>query len=156
MPMGNKTIYVKDEALWERAKQLVGKEGLSGLIAEALAEFVQRKEAESRGFSLQEISLKHDDGEETVKFVGKEILAQIPLPCDDHHPRSLADLFQTRAGKMLVVLKEDGSYEPFAYHTYDTPEELVTSGVLKSIPNRVEFQQAIGEALGHKWGTWID
>jgi hypothetical protein len=154
-PMANKTIYVKDDALWERAKQLAGKEGLSGVIAEALAEFVQQKEAESRGFSLHEISLsRYPDAEETIKFWGKKILTQ-PLPGDDNHPASLADLYQTRAGKFLVVLKDAGTYEPFEYHAYDTPEELSTSGALRSIPDRDEFERAFGEALAYKFATWI-
>ena len=30
--MANKTIYVKDDALWERAKAIGGKDGISGSI----------------------------------------------------------------------------------------------------------------------------
>lgn len=154
--MANKTIYVKDEALWERAKQLAGKDRLSGFIAEALAEFVQRKEAESRGFSIHEISLaRYPDTEETIKFWGKEILTH-PLPSDDNHPSALADLYQTRAGKWLVVLKDAVTYEPFEYHTYDTPEEMCTSGALRSMPDRDEFERAFGEALEYKFAKWID
>ena len=57
---------------------------------------------------------------------------------------------------MLVILKDAGTFTPFDYHTYETLDELVTSGVFKRIPNRWQLEQAIGEALVHKWATWID
>jgi hypothetical protein len=156
MGMPNKTIYVKDEALWERARQLVGKDGLSGLIAEALAEFVQRKEAESRGLAHHQICIQHDDGEESVRFVGKRIAEGVSLGRGADYLGGIADVFQTKAGKLVVVLKDAITYQAFEYRTYDTPEELVASNTFAGIPNQVEFRNAIGEALGHKWATWID
>src|SRR5437667_12348478 len=48
--MPNKTIYVKDEKMWELAKKLAGKEGLSSVISEAIADYVSRRRREEKGF----------------------------------------------------------------------------------------------------------
>ena len=49
--MGNTSIYIKDQALLERAKKLAGDEGFSAFIAKALADFVERKQDENRGLT---------------------------------------------------------------------------------------------------------
>jgi hypothetical protein len=83
-------------------------------------------------------------------------LESVPLACRENCPDSIADLYQTRAGKLVTVLKDAVSYEAFDYCSYDTPEELVASDIFKTNPYRGDLETAIGEALGHKWTTWID
>ncbi len=69
--MPNKTIYVKDGDLWERAKKIAGKDGLSSVISEALAEYVTRKERDALGIARYRLEvgyegagLEIDDGED--------------------------------------------------------------------------------------------
>lgn len=156
-PMGNRTIYMKDQVLWDRAKELAEKEGgLSGVIAEALAKFVEQKEAELRGLSLREFNLWTDDGVQVIKFYGKELFSNWALPSADDKPTSCADLFLTRADKWLVVLKDADTFKAFRYHLYERPEEMAASGVLGTIPDREEFEAAIGQAHMDVWAKWID
>jgi hypothetical protein len=58
--MPNKTIYIKDGDMWERAKTLAGKDGLSSVISEAIAEYVKRKERGEQDIKKYRIELGYE------------------------------------------------------------------------------------------------
>ncbi len=58
--MPNKTIYVKDGDLWERAKKIAGKDGLSSAISEALTEYVTRKEKDALGIKRYRLEVGYE------------------------------------------------------------------------------------------------
>ena len=157
--MANKTIYIKDEALWERAKALAGKDGLSALIGRALADFLEQKDAESHGLSPQSIDIVDSYGgeSETIRFWGKRLGDRLFGRGPDS-PNGTAEVFQTKSGKLVLVLRDAVSFEAFEYRTFETPEELARDSQFAQIPPeaRSDFEQSIAEAIGHKWATWID
>ena len=42
--MPTKTLYVKDQQLWEKASRLAGHQGLSGVVTQLIAKWVADKE----------------------------------------------------------------------------------------------------------------
>jgi hypothetical protein len=107
MNMPNKTIYVKDEGFWNRAKELAGKGGLSDLIERTLREFVER---EGHGFTLRVIRIL---GQREVRFYGR-LLFEAPLDdpmfeSDSHHSehRAFGQVFQTKSGKLVAAVRDE-------------------------------------------------
>ena len=158
--MGNKTIYVKDEALWKRARDIAGKAGLSAFIEEAVEEFVERKELENRGFSPQRIYVQGDAFPEgqLVRFNGRR-LGDTLLGGEPEQPYEIAEVFQTKGGKLVLVLRNADTNEAYEYRTYDSLEELrAEQDIFSAIPpgTREEFLESLADALGQKWSKWID
>src|ERR671912_440275 len=101
--MANKTIYVKDDELWERAKQLVGKDGLSALLSEMLQNYVKRKDVgpSEQRFNFQ---IGHwEDTDETdqpdrehIEFIGRR-LGDVEVGARGEHtpPHSVVIVYQT-------------------------------------------------------------
>ena len=58
--MPTKTLYVKDQQLWEKASRLAGPQGLSGVVTQSLAKWVadkEKQEAMKSGKEFTEIEL---------------------------------------------------------------------------------------------------
>jgi hypothetical protein len=148
--MGNKTIYVKDEALWERAKELAGKEGFSAVIAKALAEFVQRTEDENRRFTEHSLTI----GNEVVRFRGRSLASTvIGIP-----PGGAGEMevYVTKGGKLVLVARNE-SGEDVAHEVWDTlPELAKMSYYMPACPAPEEFLDELAEALAEAPIVWID
>jgi hypothetical protein len=129
--MSNRTVYVKDESLWEKAKKFAGETGISGVIAEALQKYVDRKERDTalRAGETTNVELRvggrlHDDEPaHRIGFVGR-LLYDTDVEAD---PRCM--VFETQ-GKRLVLYKtnshparDDGA----TYEVFSTYEELAKS-----------------------------
>ena len=108
MNMPNKTIYVKDEGLWNRAKELAGKGGLSDLIERTLREFVDR---EGQGLTLRVVRIL---GEREVRFYGRLLYeARLDDPMfeseSDHNTErhAFGQVFQTKSGRLVAVVRDE-------------------------------------------------
>ncbi len=73
--MPPKTLYVKDERLWEKAKRLAGHQGFSGVIMQLLAKWVADKEKQEAMKSDKEFT-------EIELWVGGNIAPSADLPDD--------------------------------------------------------------------------
>jgi hypothetical protein len=162
----NKTIYVRDEALWNKAKKIAEErgDGLSGVIASALARLVADEEAKEGG-EVHRILIVPMRGEsadpERIGFVGKR-LAESELPS---HYEGLAQLvataYQTAASKIVVTLAEQGEHHPFTYAVCHDLNAIPEHDELTPYVNamdwfewirEIEIQQADGKAKE----VWID
>lgn len=98
---------MRDDGLWERAKALAGEQGLSGLIAKLLRDWVQKEEARESGADELELwvggdmyQADHDDpGPLHIAFTGRLIadsegLARDAIPA--------IRIYQTRTGKLVA------------------------------------------------------
>lgn len=144
--MGNKTIYVKDEALWDRAKALAGKDGLSSLIAKALADYVASRE---QGFERYRFSVL---GDQRIAFDGKQVAA---YPGDRNVPAFR--VFMTRAGKLVVL--EDSGPPNGHYGVYDSVAELRDDELVYQIlesTDRAAFLDDLGKRVGQDDTRWIE
>src|SRR6266498_2355954 len=129
--MGNKTIYFRDDKLWERAKKLAGDEGISAVIQNALAEFVERKTRERDGFRRVRIESGASDPDATygkidrAAFDGRKIASQrlsfeVPPGRDLEGEQFDADfiVYETKSHKLVL------SVEPYYYNVYTSPRAL--------------------------------
>jgi hypothetical protein len=116
--MGTKTVYVKNEDLWETAKSVAGPAGLSGFVEEALELLITAKRDERAGLERFDLPVEPIDGTEespAIKF--KERLS--------FDGRLLANfmgvsIYRTKAGKFIVTDNvQDAEGSIFAYRTYD-------------------------------------
>ena len=179
--MGNKTIYFKDDSLWERAKQLAGKEGMSAVIQEALSDFVKRKQDEAAGFRTYRLLtgyrwiLDQNRGgpSEAIKFKGRELVRRelsCPAPDDlEYSPEWKYEtefiVYRTKAGKLVLVsdfslpTADDDDMRGFShYGVYNSLRELAEDQRLKQADrsDRVAFLDAVGKQLGDDWAVLID
>jgi len=121
--MPNKTIYVKDEHLWDHARKLAGKDGLSGVIQEALAKFVENKRRQDEGFHRYrfDTTYKHYELEsgpsEAIAFEGREVASKI-LPVtvqqgeytSEKFDRSLR-VYYTPVGTLIVTVNPGETFD---------------------------------------------
>lgn len=167
--MGNKTIYVKDEALWDRAKKLAGKDGLSSLIAEALEAYVNRKEAEQSGFKLfkfnvQELREMTDSGptfwlKEQVAFQGRQLgTAHLLNPTDPNYPYAQIDVYLTKGHKLVAVVTDEMLGVPTGYRVFNSPAELRSDELFADVEaeSKAALFDKIAAELGERWSRWID
>ena len=172
--MGNKTIYVKDDKLWERARRVAGKEGISAVIQGALVDFVQRKAREAAGFKRIRLeagfasNAKGDVGTmERIAFDGRELaheslevhvsvnsLDQVePSNSEASEPiETQVTVYQTKGQKLILAV------EPYHYGIYGSLKELATDPYLATanLVDRAEFLDKIGAELGKDWAVWIE
>lgn len=175
--MGNKTIYVKDDATWERAKKLAGKEGLSSVIGEALARYVAEKEEQADGYEKHTIRLA--DSPDVYAFVGKHLVKFYVS-----EGLSKLDCYLTKGRKIVVVtysLRQISDVGPelcpIRVASYTSLKQLADDiDFTKLVPgyvgepepelekefreevreNRDKFFEALVAALGTDWAVWID
>jgi hypothetical protein len=165
--MANKTIYVRDESLWEKAKKFAGDAGISRLIAEALQEYVQRKERETamRAGEMTKVELRvggplhQDEPAHRIGFIGR-LLYDTDVEAD---PRCM--VFETQS-KQLILYKtnshpyrEDGA----TYRVFSSYEELARGPDARSNFCLIEEQgrpehegiREIAAKLGKEPLVWI-
>lgn len=177
---GTKTIYVRDEDLWDRAKALAGEDGLSGAISHLLSEWVEKQEAARRQNmgELSEVELwvggkGHEDEHAReyshhVAFAGRQIAESDGLTVEQS-PR--IRVYQTKTGKLIVyrdwrdTAKELGAtyrrYPDVAALKRD-PMALRTqwSDDTKDFDERTDLEdrllRQLADALGEKFVIRID
>ena len=86
---GNRTIYLANDELWERAKNLAGKEGLSSVIAKALADFVAQRDADQSSFQKFTFEILGDPHSEDPTEVGAKVQVR-PVGVGVAHPGLVA------------------------------------------------------------------
>jgi len=121
--MPNKTIYVKDERLWDQARTLAGKDGLSGVIQQALVKFVEGRRRESEGFHRYRFDTTYQHYEldsgpsEAIAFEGREVASKI-LPVTVQQGEYTSDKFDrsfrvyyTPVGMLTVTLNPGEKFD---------------------------------------------
>lgn len=110
--MPNRTIYVKDENLWEKAKELAGKGGLSEVISNALQKYVAEKEAQAKGLETFRIIVhpEYDGPVERIAFRGRKLA--------ETNGDVTATVWETERGRFVLTLETDSrpSSEPCFYY----------------------------------------
>lgn len=158
--MPNKTIYIKDETLWQNAKKFAGKGGLSEVIADALRRFVADSEAKAAGQETFRfvVQFRGDDDFARVAFRGRL------LESKDLDSGSLnASVYETQGGSFVLVLGEEGPYNvSFHYAKYETLKEIAQDSelleLLRSESDAVSWinDVAIKRAEEASAEIWID
>lgn len=165
--MPNKTIYVKNEQLWEKAKKFAGETGLSALIAETLREYVERKDREValRAGEMTNVELRvggplHDDEPyHRIGFIGR-LLYDTDVEADWR-----CMVFETQSKRLLLYKtnahpwRDDGA----TYEVFSTYEELAKSTAARSNFYLIEEQglpanegiREIAAKLGKEPLVWI-
>jgi len=129
--MGTRTVYVKNEELWETAKSIAGKDGLSTFVEEALQALVTSKQRER-----QREQERHDRFSLPYKPDGEGIdLA--------HHVefegKCLGDwgsfsLYLTKDGTFIVTYNScDLEQSIYYYRTYDGLFDLQKEPVIANL-----------------------
>ena len=164
--MGNKTIYVKDEALWDRAKELAGKDGFSALISKALEDFVERRNVANLDFSDHSILIDPSLAElapdesfaKLIRFKGRSLATTFTGPDPDQADGD-AEVYQTRAGRLILVLRQAPTGEAYDRRIYESFDQLAADQeALREVPlrERHEFLDRVAQAMGQHWAEWID
>ena len=110
---GNRTIYLANDELWERAKNLAGKEGLSSVIAKALADFVAQRDADQSSFQKFTFEILGDphseDPTEVIAFEGRQLLntvfalAASPFAGIETSGEADIQIYRTRLGTLVLL-----------------------------------------------------
>jgi hypothetical protein len=172
--MANKTIYFKDDALWDRAKELAGKDGLSAMIQEALAQYVERKNLEAKGFKHFRLETAEYDPvskklgtTERIAFEGRELaMDEAVVPSGETEPDGEPGYFvvaiaayQTKADRLILTRGEAGYGEIITkYEVLSSLKEIRESDLLADVQglDRARFLDEISSKLGEEWSVWID
>ncbi len=164
--MPNKTIYVKDEALWARAKKLAGEsgEGLSGAIANALVTFVAAREAAMAKEPVHRILIVPEkDAPEWVGFAGRQIGEEVFPLGQDGADILVATAYRTVGGNFVLTLRWSETAEdelpPFYFKKYDHPLAIGSDHALRSRvgedaliwAQQLHFQHASELATNETW-----
>jgi len=172
--VANKTIYFKDDALWERAKEVAGKEGLSAVIQDALAKYVERKDLEAKGiqpFRLHTAKYDHATKQygttERIAFIGRELASDEPLvPTSEPDPDPempfepvAITAYQTKKQRLVLTRSNVNYGEKITkYAVFSSVRELRDSEILADLDgvDRVKFLDRVSEQLGEDWSVWFD
>src|SRR5262245_21026746 len=133
--MGKKTIYVKNEELWERAKSIAGVDGLSRLVEEALEHVVTQKQLEHEG--LQRIYLPIVPIDQIEEPVGVDAIKEslgFDGKCLEGDGYGVLSVYLTKAGKLIVADKHP--HEPGAitgYRVHDQWAELRNDEAIRAL-----------------------
>lgn len=169
----NRTIYIANDELWNRAKTLAGAEGLSAVIARALADFVAARTNPDETFEKFrfEILGLHDSAgpTEVIGFEGKELLSgsfdleESPLGDSAWGDKAFIKVYRTRLGKFVVLAapapdlpESESAYALYEGHKSVT--EVMRGGIVSCMfpPARHEFLKKLTANLGKDGVTWID
>lgn len=172
--MANKTIYFKDDALWERAKEFAGKDGLSAVIQEALAQYVERKNLEAKGFKQFRLETAEYDPvskklgpTERIAFEGRELaMDEAVVPSGDLDADGEPGYFviaiaayQTKEKRLILTRGEAGYGETITkYEVCSSLRKMRQSDILADLQglDRARFLDEISSKLGEEWSVWID
>jgi hypothetical protein len=177
--VANRTIYIRNEDLWSKARDLAGAEGLSNVIQELLARWVRAREAEVATESMTEVDLAvggeaYEDehgvtDDQRLAFAGRLVadsnglsVAQIPR----------VRVYHTKGGKLIVYRSWKGTpaeHLGATYRVYPNYESLgADRGALDTMwiegdPERdrkadhtSELRRQVTEALGRDIVVRID
>jgi hypothetical protein len=157
----NKTIYVKDEHLWAKAKKLAEKEGegLSGVISAALTAYVAERQAAASGDAVHRILVLGHGNEDVqrIAFAGQEIAKKT-----FGDPPVCVTVYETVGGNFVVTAAWDSEEPiPFYYKTYDHPLGLQADDVLLRWVEPPDLESWAKEIhlkhmLGRSTETWIE
>jgi len=173
--MPNKTIYVADETLWEQARQLAGKDGLSSVVNAAIKNFIDEAARREQGFEKHVFEIFGDrdlDGPtDVIGFEGKKLYGEkFVLIADPFQPDSPSAsieayiaVYRTKSGK-FVLLAEQVTQNPTSMSAFDACEihssvsDLMNGNVVSCIfpSNRFEFLNELSKHVGKEHVTWID
>ena len=163
--MGNKTIYFKDDQLWERARELAGKDGISAVIQDALAKFVDGKKREIEGFRTYRLETHFNLDDPQVEATERIAFEGCPLASarmqatvsETEYAGYDAEftVYRTKGGKL--ILAADNGQRPH-YGVYDSLRELAADPLLTGADptERANFLGTISKKLAEDWATWID
>lgn len=172
--MGNKTIYVQDERLWQKAKKLAGKEGLSRVIAKALEDFVATHDRQTQGFRRYqfEVAYASDDNDEFrpidyVAFEAKPIFTgvliyDVPdhLDIDPPDDRVRVDVYQTGKGTLVLTARhlEAPDGQLLHYGSFRSMDELIKDSVVSNLAptDRAKLLTELASQLRDSLVIWID
>jgi EXLDI family protein len=104
--MANRTIYVSDadEQVFEKAKDIAG-EGLSGVIARALREYVIRHDKNNEHLKEINVKIGSHSAEREQRFMGKELHTWRGFD-DDREWWLEARIFITKNSQWAINLKQ--------------------------------------------------
>jgi hypothetical protein len=151
--MGNKTIYVKNEQLWEKAKSIAGKAGLSGLIEQALSGYVAEREREQQGLVRFYLNVEEVGGfKSRIGFDGKKLGS---FQKSDF--MLIVSVYQTKAGKFILT-NDDPDGTANDYRLFDSLDELTHDSLFEQLgPDESgEFAEQLANELGTTITQWID
>lgn len=156
--MPNKTIYIKDEALWAKAKKFAGKGGLSEVITEGLQRYVADSEANAAGQETVRFVVQWDErAPERVAFRGHK-LASMEIDRPNDGLTLHATVWETQGGKFVFAVRAHEGWVYFAAH--DTLREVAEDRELPGdVSSDVEewiHALEIGRAEMGSAETWID
>ncbi len=144
--MATKTIYVRDDKLWNRARKLAADEGVSGVIHDLLADWVRRKEAEMETEQMTGVELyvggssheaEHEgDVAERIAFTGR-LVADSSGWSVGQLPR--LQVYQNDRGKLIV------------YRTFEDTPSFEESGATYRLYRDYEALTADPVALDTMW-----
>lgn len=171
--MGNKTIYIKDDGLWQRARELAGKDGLSSAIQGFLAKFVEEAELTDKGFARRHFKVRPKGSGEVpdkhIAFNGRLLhhmqqtdIPRIPPWAVPDTALKVADLedplgviheqpcweiaaFETKSGKLVLTLNDThwNDFENDAVTYYAVYENLQALGNDEELIERIEESDRI-------------
>lgn len=170
---GNRTIYVADDSLWEKAKTLAGREGLSSVIAKALADFVAQRTADQAACQKLHFEIFGDDEDspiEVIGFEGRQLLsgtydlAVSPFEADGRL-EAVIEIYRTKLGTFVLLAtpatdeRESRSRSAFdLYERHNSVRDLMSGHIVGCFAavNRHELLTELTKGLGKDAVTWID
>ena len=143
--MPKKTIYVResDLALWKEAEELA-QESLSGLLADALREYVMTRRAREGEMGRIVVEIAEDGDSPVVKkaFTGTWVVED--FGSDDE---------QVMAGTLYdVALSEKGAVVVFPHSRNDDPQAMFIFDSFEDFEGAGEFPEDLVSAVGSSTG----
>lgn len=150
--MPNKTIYVReaDVGLWEEAEKLAGG-NVSGLIADALARYVEEEKRKGQGMGKIELDLGTRNFPRRVQFEGRWLVEPDQDATRPDDPAGNAGFYYgvavTRRGNIAVYIDNTEPSNTARLNTYPSldaaaaeglPEEIYEMAEAKIGPDHVE------------------
>lgn len=155
-----RTIYVKPEHqdVWNQAKELLGDDSLSELVAEGLKKVVEERKAEKEGFKRVEVEVGTDEqGWITIAFQGRLLVEDRKEGMQKYDDEEetffefyFTQVYLTPKGNIIYIKGENGHTYYFNYHSFEGfadhrlpqwPEEIVQ-----------EYEEALEN--GEDWKGW--
>lgn len=156
MLMPNRTIYVKDTDLWQKAKKLAGKGGLSEVISNALQKYVADEEARAKGMeTIRIVAHQHVDAPpERIAFRGRRLAE---TTADD----VTVTVWETERGRFVLTLENDNlppSVPCFYYSVRDQLRALAEDNSVRAVPHIDELltEAELTQARTATTEIWID
>ncbi len=166
--MPTKTLYVKDQQLWEEAKILAGQQGLSEVVAQLLAKWVadkEKQEAMKSGKEFTEIELwvagneasSVDLPDDQMKEDHKIVFTGRLIASSPRYEDALVadvDVYQMKSGRLVIYkvyrddpVAEDQEYQA-TYKVFSNFEDLRKSSVFSDFEKMLDDNyEGLGKEL---------